>query len=203
MKEYFPLGLWGLFLLSGCGAAAPAPSPTAALSADTLTFSSQFEGTTSRAQSLNLSNTGSATLSIASIAATGDFAETNTCTSPLAPGANCVISVAFSPGTATGDLTGTLSVTDNAAGSPQTVALSGAGTSGTLSGGCVDPIISLGTCSLELGRAIGSACPAGQQPKKLEGVGCRGPDYYDADSSCLFQIASSKVEHLGWCEVTP
>src|SRR5438477_6315352 len=69
-----------------------------------------------------------------SFAASGDFATTSTgasaCpTSPatLAAGANCSINVTFTP-TASSIRTGTLLVTDNASGSPQTVALSGNGT---------------------------------------------------------------------------
>ena len=68
--------------------------------------------------------------SISSIALTGvnagDFAETHTCGSSLTPGASCNISVTFRP-TVTGTRTAKLSITDNAAGSPQKVALSGSG----------------------------------------------------------------------------
>ena len=46
----------------------------------------------------------------------------------LASGASCTINVTFTPST-TGSVTGTLSITDNAAGSPQAVSLSGAGIS--------------------------------------------------------------------------
>jgi hypothetical protein len=51
----------------------------------------------------------------------------NTCGASLAAGATCKISVAFAP-TAVGTVTGTLSVTDSGAGSPQKVALTGTGT---------------------------------------------------------------------------
>src|SRR5438045_6092603 len=64
-------------------------------------------------------------ISINSFAPSGDFAATSTgasaCpTSPatLAAGANCTINVTFTP-TASGARTGTLSLTDNAGGSPQ------------------------------------------------------------------------------------
>src|SRR5947199_266368 len=83
---------------------------------------------------LTLTNTGAAALTINSFAASGDFAATSTgasaCpTSPatLAAGANCTINVTFTP-TASGARTGTLSVTDNAGGSPQIMTLSGNGT---------------------------------------------------------------------------
>src|SRR5437773_882658 len=81
-----------------------------------------------------LTNTGKDALTINSFAASGDFAATSTgasaCpTSPatLAAGANCTINVTFTP-TASGARTGTLSLADNAGGSPQIMTLSGNGT---------------------------------------------------------------------------
>src|SRR5437016_6675376 len=83
---------------------------------------------------VTLTNTGTAALTISSFAPSGDFAATSTgasaCpTSPatLAAGANCTINVTFTP-TASGARTGTLSLTDNAGGSPQIMTLSGNGT---------------------------------------------------------------------------
>ena len=72
-------------------------------------------------------------MSIARIAASGDFAETNACGASLAAGANCAISVTFTPSTG-GTRSGTLTITDNAAGSPHTVTLTGTGAPGTLAG---------------------------------------------------------------------
>ena len=112
--------------LTGTGAAAGTPG--ASLSPTSLTFGSQTVGTTSAAQTVTLSNTGGATLSITSIVPSGDFAATNTCGGSLAAGGNCSISVTFTP-TASGTRTGSLSVLDNAAGSPQTVSLSGTSSS--------------------------------------------------------------------------
>src|SRR5260370_8535193 len=83
-------------------------------------------GTTSAAQSVTLSNTGNASLNLTSVSASGDFAQTNTCGSSVAASANCTISVTFTP-TASGSRTGTLSITDNASGSPQSVSLTGIG----------------------------------------------------------------------------
>ena len=74
-----------------------------------------------------LSNNGNASLSIAGIASSGDFAETNSCSASLAIGSSCAIQVKFTP-TATGTRTGTLTVDDNASGSPQVVSLKGTGT---------------------------------------------------------------------------
>jgi hypothetical protein len=126
--------------VSGLGGAANAPDmaeffgtssnppPTAGVSPASLTFGSQTVGTTSAAQTVTLSNTGSAALTITNIASSGDFAENNTCGSSLAAGENCTINVTFTP-TASGTRTGSLSVTDNASGSPQSVSLTGSGSS--------------------------------------------------------------------------
>src|SRR5260370_465405 len=114
--------------LTGTGAAASAP--VVSLSASSLAFASQTVGTTSAAQSVTLSNTGNASLNLTGVSASGDFAQTNTCGSSVAAGANCTISVTFTP-TASGSRTGTLSITDNASGSPQSVSLTGTGSTAT------------------------------------------------------------------------
>ena len=98
------------------------PSPTS------LTFSSQAVGTSSSAQTVTITNNAvGATLTISSVAKSGadaaDFNMTNNCTT-VAAGTNCSIQVTFAP-TAAGTRTATLSITDNAAGSPQQVALTG------------------------------------------------------------------------------
>jgi len=79
---------------------------------------------------VTLTNSGSAELDVTSIAASGPFAETNTCGSSVAAGQNCSISVTFNP-TQAGQLSGSVTVTDNAAGASsatQTVGLQGIGT---------------------------------------------------------------------------
>ena len=110
-------------------------APAVSLSSTSLTFSQQV-GTTSKAQTVTLSNTGNATLSITSLAVIGtnsrNFAETNTCGSSVAAGAHCTISVTFTP-PASGSRTASVSITDNASGSPQTVSLSGTGTAALVS----------------------------------------------------------------------
>jgi HYDIN/CFA65/VesB family protein len=69
----------------------------ASLSTSTLTFAKQKQGTTSASQSATLSNTGTAPLLIASISATGDYAQTNNCPVSLAPGSTCTVNVTFTP----------------------------------------------------------------------------------------------------------
>lgn len=101
-------------------------APVANLTPPSLSFASQSVGTSSGPQTLTLSNSGTAALSITSIAASGDFSQTNTCGTSVAVGGSCTISVSFAP-SATGARSGTLTVTDNAAGSPHTASLSGTG----------------------------------------------------------------------------
>jgi hypothetical protein len=110
--------------LSGTGLVS---GPNATPSPSSLTFATQLVGTSSSAQSATLTNYGTTALSITSIAASGDFSQTNTCGSSLAAEASCTISVTFKP-TERATRKGTLSITDNAAGSPQTVSLTGTGT---------------------------------------------------------------------------
>jgi hypothetical protein len=112
--------------LTGTGISGPLVS----LSPASLTFSQENVGTTSGAESVTLSNTGNASLSISGIAIgganPGDFAQTSTCGTSVAAGANCTISVTFTP-TAVGTRTASLAVTDNATGSPHMVGLTGTG----------------------------------------------------------------------------
>ena len=94
-------------------------SPAVSLSPTSLAFGSQPVGKTSTARTVTLSNTGSAALSITSVAVKGtngrNFAETNTCGKSLAAGARCTISVTFTP-YARGSRKANLSITDNARG---------------------------------------------------------------------------------------
>ncbi|HEX3820121.1 MAG TPA: choice-of-anchor D domain-containing protein [Candidatus Sulfotelmatobacter sp.] len=104
-----------------------AGSPFVVLSSRSLTFATQLVGTSSASQSVTLSNTGSGTLNITSLASSGDYKQTNTCGSTVASGANCTITVTFTP-KGINARSGAITITDNATGSPQTVALSGIGT---------------------------------------------------------------------------
>jgi hypothetical protein len=107
-------------------------------------------GTTSpQTVTVSLSNIGNVTMSLTSVTITGDstssFSQTNTCTAVLAPSAACQVTVYFTP-TTTGALGATLQVVDTAPGSPQTVTLSGIGTSST-----TQPQVSLSASNLSFG----------------------------------------------------
>jgi len=178
MNKHFLLAVCAVCLLSACGG-----SPTATLSLTNLTFAKQDVGTTSAAQSVTLSNSGSATLNIDNIATTANFEQNNTCGASVRAGANCTISVTFTPPDA-GDFTGRLSITDNANVSPQTVSLSGTGISPPpFPGHCVYVCPSdrcpelTGSCSI-VGRGVCRQvqdpvhCPVGQPAQNPETDSC-------------------------------
>ena len=105
-------------------------SPAVSFSPSSLSFGSESVATTSTVQTVTVTNTGTATLSLTSFAVTGanasDFAQTGNCGSAVAAGANCTIAVLFTP-SADGARTASLSISDNAGGSPQAVSLAGTG----------------------------------------------------------------------------
>jgi hypothetical protein len=113
--------------LSGTGSST---SASASLSPSSLAFANEAVDMTSSAQTVTLTNTGSTSLALSGLAVTGansaDFVQNNTCGASLAAGSNCTIVVAFTP-SAIGARSATLSITDNATGSPQTSSLSGTG----------------------------------------------------------------------------
>ncbi|MFD8766004.1 discoidin domain-containing protein [Streptomyces mirabilis] len=122
-------GGWNINHL-GFTAGSGSPSATLTASPGSLTFADQAVNTTSAAQSVTVTNSGAATASITGVTAGGDFAQTNTCGTALAAGANCTVSVTFVP-TASGTRTGTLTLTGDQSNNPTTVALSGTGTDTT------------------------------------------------------------------------
>jgi FG-GAP-like repeat/Abnormal spindle-like microcephaly-assoc'd, ASPM-SPD-2-Hydin len=102
-----------------------------------LSFATQLVKTLSPYQGVVITNTGTATLNLTSTAligpAAGDFVLNNgNCGATIAPGGSCIVEIGFKP-TVRGVRTASLSVVDNASNSPQTVALSGVGTSNSLS----------------------------------------------------------------------
>jgi len=95
-----------------------------------LSFGDQKVGTSSASKPVKLTNSGTATLTITLIKITGtnggDFSQTNNCGTSVAAGTSCTLNVTFKPA-AKGTRSASLSVTDNATGSPQTVSLMGTG----------------------------------------------------------------------------
>ena len=128
--------------------AGTAVAPAITLSATSLDFGPQAAGTTSAAQNVTLTNPGTGTIGISGIVVTGantsDFIETNNCPPTLGANASCLITVKFHPA-ASGPASraASVSISDNAPQSPQTISLAGTATVATVS---VSPsTISFGT----------------------------------------------------------
>ena len=120
--------------LSGSGIAVQG---TIQFSVSTLAFGNQSIGTSSTAKTVTLTNGSSANpLTISSITTANGFKQTNNCPigpATLAANASCTLQVTFAP-TAAGNAAASLTVTGVAANSPQSVALTGTGTSAGASG---------------------------------------------------------------------
>jgi hypothetical protein len=99
-------------------------------------------------------NTGDAALRFDTIAVMGANASvfaivsnSSTCSGPLDPGKSCVIAVQFTP-TAAGSAVASLSMSDNASGSPRQVSLNGTGTQPPA------PVISVDPTALDFGQVV-------------------------------------------------
>jgi hypothetical protein len=102
----------------------PMDAPGLGLSRLSVNFDAQATGTTSAPQVLTVRNVGSQTLVIHNIHAEPEFAQTNTCTSPLAPYESCIISITFTP-TGEGEAQGELVVVANSQPASRRVSLTG------------------------------------------------------------------------------
>ncbi len=107
------------------------PFSVVQLSPTNLTFATQLIGTRSDPQPVTLTNIGTAPLKIIRIQANHDFSQTNDCPKKLLFNGQCTIKVDFVPH-GRGAKNGTLTITDNAPTSPQTVPLTGVATAVTL-----------------------------------------------------------------------
>lgn len=144
-------GIWMTPLwTAGTQLTAATASPTS------LTFTSQTVGSTSSAQSVTITNTGSFALEPVSVAISSGFGETDNCAGAIInPGASCSLQVTFTPGQA-GPLTGTLSINANVVGGQIAVPLNGSGTSSTAT-------FSLSPSSLDFGQVeVGATSPVSE-----------------------------------------
>ena len=183
----------GILVLSSCGGGSTPGlpgTPAVTLSANSLSFPDEAPGSASAAQAVSLRNSGTAPLQITGISVGANFQEIDDCSSPLGVGAQCTINITFAP-TTTGNLQGTVAVTDNAPGGPHNILLTGNGVvSGppgppTLTGYCFGVVtIKPNMCALVKNV---TSCPVGQvavQP--VFTVGCLPPtsQYVDTSTSC-------------------
>ena len=110
--------------LTGVGVA-----PVVKLSPTSINFGNQTVGIVSTFKTVTLTNIGNATLTITSIAVTlsnGSYRQTSSCGTSLSAGASCTFSLSWTPGSI-GNMTGSITFTDSAPDSPQSLPLNGVG----------------------------------------------------------------------------
>lgn len=181
--------------------------PQVNLTPNSLTYGNQTPGTTSAAQKVTLTNNGSGALNISSIALSGtnaaDFAQTNTCPNSLASGANCTISITFTPAV-NGNRTASVTITDNASDSPQSVALTGTGYTDA-------PAVTLSPTSASFGNQnIGSASPAqkvtltnsGTLPLSISSIAFTGANAGDFAQTNTCPSGSSTLASKATCTIS-
>ncbi|HLV96143.1 MAG TPA: choice-of-anchor D domain-containing protein [Candidatus Acidoferrales bacterium] len=109
------------------------------LSSASINFGNQAVGMPSAAVTVTVTSSGNGTLAVSGVSVSGtnakDFGETDDCSGSaasngIAPSGTCAIQITFKPacGTAAAARNATLSLADNAPGSPQNVTLDGTGT---------------------------------------------------------------------------
>jgi hypothetical protein len=133
---------------------ASAADPLVSLSVYRLTFGAQAQGTSSPDQLVQLTNNGQGELTITGVSiigeSSGDFTQTNDCpVSPatMASNGHCDIHVVFHPASDNGAAAATLSISDNASGSPQSVVLAGTVSAAT-------PMVRLAPPALAFGNQV-------------------------------------------------
>lgn len=170
-----------IITLTGTGSGA-----VANLTPATLTFPNVTIGISSAAQTVTLFNQGNGALTISGILVSGDFAQSNNCPTSLRAGASCTFNVTFTP-TISGGRSGSLTVTDSSANSPQAVSLSGIGSDFSLS-------TSPGSATIGAGSAASytlTVAPLGGSFNNHVNLTCSGVPALPARSTC--NLSSSSV----------
>ena len=184
-SEYFPVsGDYNWHTRIASFAFPPCTSnPVVTVAPNGLNFGTLSIGTTSAPQSATLTNLQSVPLNIASVAATGNYTESDNCVSgsPIPAGGTCSISITFKPASA-GTLTGQVTVSDDAPGGFQVVNMTGAGAA---------PAVTLSPTSLKFSGLIGGTSAAkaviltnsGVGPLTINSIVASGD--YDETDNCV------------------
>jgi hypothetical protein len=115
-------GITNTVQLSGTGVL---PGPILSPNPTSLSFGGTIVGSSSATQTVTVTNSGTTSATVSGVSTTGDFSQTNTC-STLAVGASCTVTVKFNP-TASGTRAGSVALTSNANNSPTAISLTGSG----------------------------------------------------------------------------
>jgi hypothetical protein len=161
-----------------------APSPWVSVPAS-LGFPDQIQGTTSAAQTVSVANIGTADLHVRSVQVSGDFAlASDACTGvAVSIGLSCALGITLTPTGIGPRPPGSITVTDDAEGSPHVVALTGTGLK--------RPLASVSATALDFGsQLLGSIThltvnvnSIGLDPLVVTGVGLDETTDFQVDSS--------------------
>jgi hypothetical protein len=171
---------------------APNSLPSVSISPAVLHYSIQQVGSTSQPQVALLRNMGSSPLSISSISVPGDFAETDDCGTAVPAAGNCNFSLTFTP-TASGHRTGSITIKDDATGSPHLINLGGDATpSGAAAAlnpsSLVFPNVQLGSSSTALSVSLSST---GSAALRISGIQVTGDYLQTNDCGSALAAGSS------------
>ena len=147
--------------LSGTGVAPPPPAPAVTVAPNPVNFPTIAQGTTSSPIAANVTNTGNGPLHITAVTLGGnnaaDFAMTPTCNGAYNPGSSCTFTLTFTP-LAAGQRSAAVTVTDDAASSPQVIPVNGTATPAPPT----NPLVTLSTATLGFGTIAQGAASSPQ-----------------------------------------
>ena len=173
--------------LGGTGVLQASVSPTS------ISFGLVLIGSSKTASPVTLTNNLSVALTGITVAITGTgYSQTNTCGTTIAAGANCTVTVTFKP-TKAGVSTGTVTITDSANNSPQTVSLTGNGqnpvalTPSTLSFGTV----TVGTTSAAQTVTVTNNMKTTLTIAGISFTGANPGDFADPSTTCGATLAAA------------
>jgi len=158
-------------------------------------FAAQTVGSTSAANTITVTNTGGTLVNVASVVSSNaaEFPVTTTCTLVLSA-STCTVGITFTPAAA-GARSGTVTVTSNGVGSPQTIQVSGTGTSAgtpgqlTLAGSVVFGTQTLGTTSTASNVTVTNT---GGAPVTVSGITSSAPvEFAVTNTGCTTVIAGA------------
>jgi DNA-binding beta-propeller fold protein YncE len=170
----------GLRAIVVTGYPAQFAAPAVTFSPITFAFSGTLVGQ-SASTPITLTNSGFATLAIDTISIAGanraDFSQINNCPVTLGSGASCAFNVTFTP-QAVGERAASLNLTDNAAGSPHIVVLSGEGLNPTpavtlVPGSFTFPSAMVGNTGASQGFTLANS---GTSTLHISSIGLAGPN---------------------------
>lgn len=162
-------------------------APGVTTSPTSLAFGNQAVGSTSAAQTLTLTNSGTDPLTISFIGASGDFIASPSCPMVLAASTSCSITVQFRP-SLTGPRAGAVTILSNAPTSPNSVQLTGTGTQGRPTLSISDVSITEGNTGTKSASLTVSLSAAAREPVSVKvrtrnGTAVAGSDYAAAGAT--------------------